>query len=164
MTALTKNMSRPCKAPPGGLQFRSLPLIGYTANAGGNVAHTVYKGAPVFCDISDGDGYYRAIITNDADADDIVGGIAIEKQYVGSSITANGQKNVTVAINGVWAFPKGSIAITDIGAPIYMADDAVAQTSSTTALWIGFLVEWDSTYAWVDIEPACGHINAVPAA
>lgn len=164
MTALTANMTRQCKVPPGGLSLRVLPLTGYTDFAGGNATHTVYKGSFVFVDINDVDGYYKRITTNDAAADDVVGGIAIEKQSVTSDNTANGSKEVTVAVNGVWAFAKGSIAITDIGAPIYLADDNTAQTSDTTALWIGFLVEWDSTYAWVDIEPACGHINAVPAA
>ena len=164
MTALTANIPRPCKVPPGGLILRVLPLAGYTDFSGGNTAHVVYKGSFVFSDVNDTDGYYKRPTTNDAAADDVVGGIAIEYQSVTSSHTANGSREVTVAVNGVWAFPKGSIAITDMGAPIYLSDDATATTTATTALWIGFLVDWDSTYAWVDIEEACGHINAVPAA
>ena len=164
MTALTADLNRPYKAPPGGLLTRVLPLAGYTNFAGGNAAHVVYKGSFVFCDISDTDGYYKRQTTNDAAADDVCGGMAVEYQSVTSNHAADGSRKVTVAVNGVWAFPKGSIAITDIGAPIYLSDDATATTTSTTAVWIGFLVKWDSTYAWVDIAPACGHINAVPAA
>ena len=124
----------------------------------------VYKGSFGFSVINVTDGNYKRPTTNDADVADIVGGIAIEKQSVTSAHAADGSREVTVAVNGVWAFPKGSIAITDIGAPIYLSDDATATTTSTTALWIGFLVDWDSTYAWVDIEEACGHVNAVPVA
>ena len=164
MTALTANVSRPVRPPVGGVQTRALPLAGYTNFAGGNVAHKIYKGSVVFCDESDTDGYYKRPTTNDAGAADIVGGVALESQEVTSELLADGLVDVTVAIDGVWGFPKGGIAITDIGAPAYASDDATITTTSTTAVWIGFIIDVDGTYVWVDIAPACGHINAVPAA
>jgi len=163
MTALTANITRKHKSPPGGTHFRALPLIGYTNKAGGDVAHEVYKGSFVFYDANDTEGYRRIVAANTAAAD-TVGGIAIERQSVTSEITADAQKYVTVAIDGVWAFPLGSISIADVGKDIYLSDDNVATTTenSNLHLWIGKLASVDATYAWVDIEPACGKLNNPP--
>lgn len=66
-------------------------------------------------------------------------------------------------MNGIWGFPIGSIAITDItdiGDPIYVSDDDTATTSSTNTLWIGLLVSIDATHAFIDIAPAAGRTNS----
>ena len=168
MAVLTASKQRPVRLPPGGLETRSLPLAGYTNFGASAAEHTVYKGSVVVCDQSDTDGYYRAApLTSStaANAADIIGGVALEKIEVKSSDTADGSKNVTVAVNGTWGFPVNSIAITDIGADIYTSDDGeVVTTTSTNNFWIGKLVGYDTTYAWVDIAPATGHVNAPPAA
>jgi len=163
MTALTKNMSRPHKSPPGGTHFRALPLIGYTNKAGGNVAHEVYKGSFVFYDADDTEGY-RRIVAASTTAADTVGGIAIERQSITSEITGDAQRYVTVAIDGVWAFPIGAITIADVGKDIYLSDDNVAVTAEAgnANLWIGKLASVDTEFAWVDIEPACGKLNNPP--
>ncbi len=91
---------------------------------------------------------------------DIFGGIALEKVAVTSSDTADGSKKVSVARNGVWGFAVGSLAITDIGAAIYASDDDTATTTDTNNWWIGYLVDVDSVYAWVDIAPAFMRANS----
>ena len=168
MTALTANKTRPVKVPPGGLKFRVLPLAGYTNYSTSNVAHTVYKGSVVVCDQSDTDGYFHAPVavgTTAGNAIDIIGGISMEKVEVTSDDLADGAKEVTLAVNGVWAFALGSLDITDIGAPVYAQDDdSVTDSSANGAYWIGFVVNVDDDYIWVNIAPACGHVNAVPAA
>ena len=163
MTALTSNITRPHKSPPGGTHCRTLPLIGYTNKAGGNTAHEVYKGSFVFYDANDAEGYRRIVTANQAAVADTVGGIAIERQSVTSEILADAQKYVTVAVDGVWAFPIESITIADVGKDIYLSDDNLATvTVGTYNLWIGKLAFVDATYAWVDIKSACGKLNVAP--
>jgi hypothetical protein len=144
-------------------RFVKLPLAGYTNFGAGSVAHTVYHGSVVVCDVSDTDGYFRACpagATTNSAAGDIFGGIALERVDVTSSNTADGSKEVTVARDGVWGFAKGSVAQTDVGAAIYASDDQTVTTTSTNNFWIGYLVEVDSTYAWVDISRAAGMANS----
>ncbi|RMD64632.1 hypothetical protein D6833_04170 [Candidatus Parcubacteria bacterium] len=162
MAVLTANKNRPVRLPAGGITTRLLPLAGYTNFGAGNTAHTVYKGSLVMCDVSDTDGYFRAVpdtSVTPAAAGDIFGGIALEKQEVTSGDTADGSKKVTVAVDGVWGFPVGSIAITDIGAPAYASDDDTITTTATNNLWVGTIVDRDATYVWVDISHAAGRTN-----
>lgn len=155
MTALTANKQRPVKLPPGGLRMVKVKLAGYTNFGAGNTAHTVYHGSIVAQDVSDTDGYSRAVGMTPASGD-IFMGVALEKQVVDSSTLADGSVEVTVAANGVWGFPKASLAQTDVGADIYCTDDDAVQTSSTNALKIGKLEEVDATYAWINIAPYFG--------
>jgi len=148
--------------PAGGISTRLLGLAGYTNFAGGSAAHTVYKGSVVICDVSDTDGYFRAAPSGGSTASatgDLIGGIALEKQKVEASDTADGSVEVTVAVNGIWGFAVGSIAITDLGAPAYASDDTTISTTSTNNFWIGTIVGRDATYVWVDISHACGRAN-----
>jgi len=161
MANMTANVQRPVRLPAGGLTTRLLPLAGYTNFGGGSTAFTVFKGAVVACDVSDTDGYFR-----DGDSGvtwasgDIFGGVALEKQAVTSDNTADGSVLVSVAVDGVWGFPKNSLAQTDVGAPVYATDDgAVVGSSSSNTLWIGDLTEVDATYAWIDISRAAGKPN-----
>ena len=161
MTALTKNKQRPVRIPPGGLATASLPLVGYTNYSGGSTNNTIYKGSLVSSDVSDADGYYNASgsIGNSASGD-VFGGVAAHKQVANSSFTADGDINVTVFTNGVWGFDVGSLAITDIGAPAYAEDDdSVLTTATTDNQWVGTMVDYDTTYIWVDISHATGRTN-----
>lgn len=163
MAVLTANKNRPLKLPSGGLTTRKLKLAGYTNFGAGTLTHSVYKGSVLVCDVSDTDGYYRACPLSSSvnlASGDIFGGIALERQDVTSSDTADGSVEVTAAVNGVWGFPVASLAITDIGAPIYASDDASVTTTSTNNLWIGHLVDVDGTYAWIDIARAAGMPNS----
>lgn len=163
MAVLSASKSRPVRLPAGGLNLRKVGLAGYTNFGGGNTAHTVYKGSLVVCDVSDTDGYFRAVPltsgTNMA-AGDIFAGVAVEKQVVDSNVTADGALDVTVATNGVWGFAVGSLAITDIGAAAYASDDDTITTTSTSNLWVGYIVDVDSSYVWVDISRASGMANS----
>ena len=163
MTLLAQNVQRPVKLAHGDLQRALVPLAGYTNFGAGNTGHTVYKGAIVVSDVSDTDGYFRGVPatgTTAMVAGDIFGGIAAEKQVVDSSTLADGAVELSVYRNGLWGFPKGSIAQTDIGAPVYATDDNTISLTSTNALWIGYLEGVDATYAWVNIEPAFLRANA----
>ena len=163
MTALTEDVTRKHKSPPGGTHFRALPLIGYTNKGVGNTAHVVYKGSFVFYDADNTEGY-RRIVAAGCTAADTVGGIAIEYQSVTSLHLADASRYVTVAIDGVLAFPLGAITISDVGKDIYLSDDNVAVTAEAgnANLWIGKLAFVDATFAWVDIEPACGKLDNPP--
>lgn len=153
MTNLSNDITRPVRIPSGGLTTATLKLAGYTNYSSGSVAFTVYKGAALMCDVSDTDGYFAPKLSGiNAASGDVFGGVALDHVAVTSADTADGSKLCTVATNGVWGFPKGSIAITDIGAPCYASDDATYTTTSTNAIAVGTIVDVDGTYAWVDIS------------
>ena len=142
MAVLSANKQRPYKLAHGNLTKEALPLAGYTNFAGGSTAHTVYNGSIVMCDISDTDGYYRAMPLSSstaAAAGDIFGGVAIEKQEVTSANTGDGSVECSVARNGWWGFAKGSLAITDVGTAAYASDDDTITTVTTNNLWVGYI-------------------------
>ncbi len=163
MAVLTKDKSRAVRLVNGPLHTMELPLAGYTNFGGGSEEHTVYKGSGVICDVSDTDGYFRACplgsSVNSA-AGDIFGGIAIEQAKVKAANTGDGDVKVTVARDGVFAFAKGSLAQTDIGAPVYLSDDDTLSTTSSNNYWCGILEEVDAVYAWVNIAPAFMRLNS----
>lgn len=157
MTVLSADKQRPVRIPVGGLLTAEVPLAGYTNFGAGTLSHTVYKGSAVVCDVSDTDGYFRAApLTSSVNAasGDIFGGVAAERQVVGAADLADGSKKLTVYRNGVWGFPKGTCAQTDIGAPAYASDDDTITPTSTNNFWVGDIVEVDATYVWVDIARA----------
>jgi predicted RecA/RadA family phage recombinase len=157
MAVLTANVQRPVRIPPGGLFTHEVPLAGYTNFGAGTIAHAVYKGSIVVCDVSDTDGYGRAAPLSssvNAASGDLFLGVAAEYVSVTSADTADGSKKVLVYRNGVWGFPKGSVAQTDIGAAAYASDDQTITTTSTNNFFVGDIVEVDATYVWVDISRA----------
>ena len=163
MTVLSKNKQRPVRLPVGGIATRRLGLAGYTNFGSGSTVHEVYHGSVMVSDVSDTDGYFRAVPDTSSvnmASGDIFGGISLERQSVTSSDTADGAKKVQVATDGTWGFAKGSIAITDIGAPAYATDDDVVSTTSTNALWIGYIEDVDDTYVWVNIAGAFLRANS----
>jgi hypothetical protein len=150
MTALSANKQRPVRLPPGGLRMERVKLAGYTNYSGGSTGYTTYKGSVMMCDVNDTDGYFAPKAANAASGD-LFGGIAMEQQVVGSGDAADGSVECVVAANGVWGFPIGGLAITDLGAVIYASDDATVTSSSSNAIAIGILEDVDATYAWVNI-------------
>lgn len=157
MTNMTANVTRPHK---GEIEQQRYGLVGYTNYQAGSTAYTVYKGAIMMMDVSDVDGYGQPMqSTITAASGDIFLGIAEEKVSITSSDTSDDTKDVLIATSGLWGFPVGSLAVTDIGAPIYASDDTTITTTSTNALWIGTLVNVDATYAWVNIGHAAGRTN-----
>lgn len=163
MAVLTGNKQRPVRLAHGELTTMEIPLAGYTNFGGGNAGHTVFKGSLVMSDVSDTDGYFRAVpLTSGtaAAADDIFGGIAAERQDVGASDLTDGSVTITVYRNGQWGFTKGSLAQTDVGAPAYATDDDTISTTANNNLWVGIIEEVDANYAWVNIEPAFMRLNS----
>lgn len=157
MAVLTASVQRPVKLPAGGLSTAEVPLAGYTNFGAGSVAHTVYKGSIVVCDVSDTDGYGRAApLTSSVNAasGDLFLGVAAEQIAVTSSDTADGSKKVLVYKNGVFGFPVGSVAQTDIGAAAYASDDQTITTTSTNNFFVGDIEGVDATYVWVNIARA----------
>lgn len=162
MTVLAQDIQRPNRGVSLN-KMEAIPMAGYTNKGSGNEVNTIYKGSVVVVDVSDTDGYCRAVpdtsSVNMASGDVFVG-IADEYQTTGTTITADGGKSVSVARDGVWAFAKGSCAQTDIGAPAYASDDNTVTPTSTNALWIGTIVGVDGTYVYVDITRAAGMPNS----
>lgn len=163
MAVLTNNKQRPVRLAHGELTTMEIPLAGYTNFGAGNAGHTVFKGSLMVSDVSDTDGYFRAVpLTSGVNmaSGDVFGGIAAERQDVTASDAADGSVTLTVYRNGQWGFPKGSVAQTDIGAPAYASDDDTITTTSTSNLWVGIIEDVDDTYAWVNIEPAFMRSNS----
>ena len=161
MANLTANAQRPVRLPPGGLEMRRVKLAGYTNFGAGTTAYTVFKGAVVMQDVSDTDGYARDMDSGvTVTTSDIFMGIAAERVDVTSDDTADGSKEVTVYVNGVWCFPLNGLAQTDVGAPIFADDDNLPTTTATGNLAIGVLVAIDATYAWVDISDFSFKVSA----
>lgn len=163
MAVLTANKQRPVRLAHGELTTMEIPLAGYTNFGGGNAGHTVWKGSLLVCDVDDTDGYFRAVPLTSGTAmaaGDIFGGIAAERQDVTGSDTADGSVAVTVYRNGQWGFAKGNLAQTDIGAAAYASDDDTISTTANNNLWVGVIEEIDSTYVWVNIEPAFLRLNS----
>jgi hypothetical protein len=163
MAVLTANKQRPVKPAHGNLTTAEIPLAGYTNFGAGNTGHTVLKGSLVVSDVSDTDGYFRAVpLTSSVAmaAGDVFGGIAAERQDVGSGDAADGSVTLTVYRNGLWGFAKGSLTQADAGAPAYASDDDTITTTSTSNLWVGYIEEVDATYVWVNIEPAVMRANS----
>lgn len=157
MANLSANITRPVKGDP---LHQRYPAVGYTNYQSGSTAFTIYKGAILMMDVSDVDGYVQPMLsTITAASGDIFVGIAEEKVSVTSADTADGAKDVLTMTAGLVGFPKGSLAVTDTGAPIYATDDQTITTTSTNALWIGTLIRVDDTYAWVNIGHAAGRTN-----
>ena len=158
MANLTASVTLPHK---GDLRPWSYGMVGYTDYAGGSTVYTIYKGSPVCMDVSDVDGYAQPFLSGiTAAGDDVFLGVALEEKSVTSADTAQGDKEIAVARGGVWGFPKASLSVTDIGAPIYADDSQVVTSTDTSNLWIGTLVDVDDTYAWVDISHATGRVNS----
>jgi len=162
MAVMTADVQRPNRGVTPA-KVVALPLAGYTNFASGSTEHKVYTGGVVVCDVSDTDGYFRACplssSTNLASGD-IFGGIAVEFVHVTSTNTGDGDKKVSVARDGVWAFPVGAVAQTDVGAAAYASDDQTITTTSTNNLWVGYIEGVDATYVYVDITRAAGMANS----
>ncbi len=163
MAVLTQNIQYQTLLPGGGLNTVVQPMAGYTNFAGGSTAHTIFKGSICVCDVSDTDGYVRAVpltgSTNMAGGDIFVG-VAAEKQSVTSADTADGSVEVSLYINGIWGFAVGSLGVTDIGAAMYASDDQIITSSSSNTLWVGYLVKVADSKAWVDISLAVNRPNS----
>ncbi len=163
MAVLDQNIQYQTILPPGGLFSITQPMAGYTNFGGGSTAHTIFKGSMVVCDVSDTDGYVRAVpLTSSVNmaGGDIFVGVATERQDVVAADAADGSVEVSLYINGIWGFAVGSLGVTDIGAAMYASDDQTVTSSSSNTLWIGYLVKVEDSKAWVDISLAVNRPNS----
>jgi len=156
MANMTVSVSRPYKGDTAPLQYG---LVGYTDIRAASVEYYSYKGAIMMLDVSDVDGYAQPMQLNLTVASgDVFLGIALEEVQVKAADTAQGDKKITVATEGVWGFLVGStgITVTDIGDLAYASDDQTITVTTTNNLWVGQIVAVDATYIWVDIKLAAG--------
>ncbi len=154
MANMTVSASRPYKGDTAPLQYG---LVGYTDIRTASVEYYSYKGAIMMIDESDVDGYAQPMQLNLTVAGgDVFLGIAMEEVQVLAADTAQGDKKITVATEGVFGFAVGSLAVTDIGDLAYASDDQTITVTTADNLWVGQIVGIDSTYVWVDIKLAAG--------
>ena len=158
MANMTQGVDRPTKYAE---QLQQYGLVGYTNYQGGSAAWTAYKGGVAVMDVSDVDGYAQKKISSvNAAADDVFLGVFAETVAVTASDAADGAQKARVWRDGIHAFAKNGLAATDIGAPAYASDDQTITTTSSNNLWIGYIVDVDATYVWVDITRAAGMANS----
>ena len=78
-------------------------------------------------------------------------GVAME--HVDNSSGSNGDKTVRVRRKGVFRFDASGMAITDIGASVYVSDDHTVAKSTTNSVACGKIAEFVSaTEVGVDID------------
>jgi len=136
-------------------------LVGYTNYQAGSAAWTAYKGGIAMMDVSDVDGYAQKRQSGvNAATGDVFLGIFLEEVAVTSSDAADGSEKALVARGGIWAFAKGSLAVTDIGAEVYASDDDTVTTTSANNLKVGLIVDVDDTWVWVEIDQYAAVVGA----
>lgn len=125
----------------------------------GGVAATIYKGGVLIQDVSDSTYAQKHQSTITAAAGDVFLGVAAEGVSTVAA-DANGAKTVRAWRKGIYAFAKGALTIGDRGKAVYVSDDQTVTLTALNNLWIGYLVDVDSTYAWVEIDAATAMLNA----
>ncbi len=159
MANMTASASRPHKGDSAPLYYG---LVNYTDYQSSAKEYYSYKGAIMMMDVSDVDGYAQPLQSGITVASgDVFLGIALEEVQIKTTDTSNGDKGITVATDGIWGFPVGSLTVTDIGDLAYASDDQTVTVTTTNNLWIGNIVGADSTYVWVDINGAGREVTQV---
>lgn len=125
----------------------------------GGAAVTIYKGGVIIMDVSDSNYVQKHASTITATSSDVFLGIAAEGLSVVAADT-DGSKSLRVWRKGVFAFVKGALTIGDRGKAVYASDDGTVTLTSSNNVWIGYLVDVDGTYAWVEIDRAAGMLNS----
>lgn len=149
MAVLTNSKHRPVRLPSGGVEFGTVQLAG-------TAVEEIYIGSVLWSDGAD--GYFAAYDTTAAVAADIFGGVSLERISVVAA-DADGDKVASAAMDGIWGFAVGAIVVTDIGAAAYAEDDDVVGVTLLNNLWIGYVVDVDATFAWIDISDAALRAN-----
>lgn len=117
-------------------------------------ADIIYEGAAVG---DNGSGYARPL-----SAGDPFRGFSTEK--VDNSAGAAGDKNVPVISKGRILLDVASLAITDVGAPVYASDDDTFVLTESTNSYIGRAVRFVSTgVGIVEFDAASGGFGALTA-
>jgi hypothetical protein len=104
-------------------------LVAYPVKTG----VTIYKGALVGVDST---GYAKPAATTDVR----VVGVAYETVVAGAS--ASGTFTCRVWRRGSFQFNASGMAITNVGAKVYVTDDNTVQTSATSTIQVGVITEF----------------------
>lgn len=144
MTALTKDRNTTYDKQR---EFIEVPVL---------AGETIYLGSMVTRVIAS--GYAKAASDS---AGEVLAGVACGDPVNGvstvdNSVGSNGDKVVKVRRLGVHEFAASGLAIDDVGAEVFIADDQTVQTGATTNnISAGVIVDFESaTVAVIDIYPA----------
>lgn len=117
-------------------------------------ADIIYEGAAVG---DNGAGYARPLTAGDP-----FRGFA--QQRADNASGAAGDINVWVRQKGRVVLAIGSLAITDVGKPVYASDDDTFTLTASTNSFIGRVVRWVSTgYGEVEFDASKGNLGAITA-
>lgn len=97
----------------------------------------IYEGAAVGIDIAT--GYARPLVAGDP----FVG--FAEAKADNSAVATNGAINVRVIDRGKVYLPVGSLAITDLGKPVYASDDNAFTLTAGSNTYIGKVARFEAT-------------------
>lgn len=79
--------------------------------------------------------------------------VGIAQEQVDNTGGANGAKTVVVRRKGVFELSGSSLAITDVGAAVYVSDDQTVAKTTTNSVACGKIAGFRSaTSVWVDID------------
>jgi len=79
--------------------------------------------------------------------------LGIAQEQVDNAGGANGAKSVVVRRKGVFELAASGMAITDIGAAVYVSDDQTVAKTTTNSVACGKIAGFRSaTSVWVDID------------
>lgn len=133
-------------APPYGDANRNhLPVI---------AADIIYEGAAVG---DNGSGYHRPLVAGDP-----FRGFA--QARADNSAGAAGAINVEVRTSGRVQLAIGSLAITDVGKPVYASDDATFTLTATSNSYIGRVIRYVSSgVGMVEFDAAKGELGSFTA-
>lgn len=128
--------------------YKDGDLVAYPVKA----STEIFLGAMVCIDAT---GY--AIPGSDTAGLEFVG---VSQENADNSAGANGDISVQVRARGVHEFAASGLAITDVGADMYISDDQTVAASTTNSILAGKLKVFDTaTNAPVELMPISGPVS-----
>lgn len=123
-----------------------------------STAQTIYKGQPVFLDVSVDTTHVRGFSSADTlAATDVTVGIAEAGLVVAAGDTEDTQDTeLSVITSGEVGFVSAVFTDADVGKTVYMSDSGTLTATGTGNLVVGVLVRVIDGYAYVQVNPNGG--------